>query len=113
MEKGGYMPKYLLQASYSVEGTQGLLKEGGSRRRSAIQQALQAVGGKLESMYYALGEHDVYLIIDVPDAVGVTAIAMVARASGALSGASTVQLLTVEEIDKAVKTAVRYRRPGQ
>ena len=107
------MAKYLLQASYSVEGTQGLLKDGASKRRTAIQEAVQGVGGKLESIYYALGEHDVYLIVDVPDAVSITAVAMAARAAGALSSASTVPLLTIEEMDKAVKTAVHYRKPGQ
>ena len=107
------MAKYLLQASYSAEGTQGLLKDGASKRRAAIQEAVQGVGGKLESIYYALGEHDVYLIVDVPDAASITAIAMTARAVGALSSGTTVQLLTVEEMDKACKTAVHYRKPGQ
>ena len=107
------MPKYLLQASYSIEGTQGLLKEGGSRRRTAIQEAVQALGGKLETMYYALGEHDVYLVIDLPDAVSAMSISMVARAAGALSAGKTVPLITVEEMDKAVKNTIPYRKPGQ
>lgn len=107
------MPKYLVQASYSMEGTQGLLKEGGSRRRAAIQEAVQGVGGKLESIYYALGEYDIYFIVDVPDAASIVAISMAARAAGALSSGRTVPLLTVEEIDKATKAAVQYRKPGQ
>jgi hypothetical protein len=30
------MPKYFIKASYTTEGTQGLLKEGGASRRKAV-----------------------------------------------------------------------------
>jgi uncharacterized protein with GYD domain len=79
----------------------------------AIQEAVQGLGGKLETCYYALGEHDVFLIVDLPDTVSAVAFSMVVRAAGVLSGAKTTPLLTVEEIDRAVKTNVHYRKPGQ
>ena len=31
------MPKYLIQGSYSEQGLQGVLKEGGSKRREAAE----------------------------------------------------------------------------
>ena len=31
------MPKYLFQASYTTEGAKGLLKEGGTKRRAAVE----------------------------------------------------------------------------
>jgi hypothetical protein len=31
------MAKYMLNASYTVEGTKGLMKDGGSARRAAVQ----------------------------------------------------------------------------
>ena len=37
------MPKYLIQASYSKEGLQGLLKEGGSSRRDAIRRLIAPI----------------------------------------------------------------------
>ena len=55
------MPKYLFQASYTAEGAKGLQKEGGTKRRAAVEQLIKSVGGKLEAFYFALGETDVFL----------------------------------------------------
>ena len=48
------MPKYLFEARYTSEGAIGLAKEGGTGRRAAVKKHLEDVGGKLESMYFAL-----------------------------------------------------------
>ncbi len=106
------MPKYLIQASYTAEGTKGVLKAGGSARRSAAQQALESVDGRLEAFYFAFGEDDVFAILDAPDNVSVAAAALTIAASGAVNLKTTV-LLTPEEIDQASKKTVRYRPPGQ
>ena len=106
------MPKYLLQASYTTEGVKGLLKDGGTKRRAAIQQMIGALGGKLESVYFAFGDADVYVIADAPDNVSAAALSLTVNASGAAS-VKTIQLLTPEEIDQATKKTVRYRAPGQ
>jgi hypothetical protein len=45
------IPLYLWQASYSPEGTKGLVKEGGTKRRQYIAQLVEKVGGKLHAMY--------------------------------------------------------------
>ena len=42
------MPKYLLEASYTTEGIEGLLREGGSGRQAAVQTMAEALGGKLD-----------------------------------------------------------------
>ena len=36
------MPKYLITATYTAEGAKGLLKDGGSKRRDAAEQALKS-----------------------------------------------------------------------
>ena len=105
------MPKYLIQASYTAEGTKGLLKEGGSQRRATAQEALKSVGGRLDAFYYAFGETDVVAIDDVPDNVSAAALSLAVSASGALNTRMTV-LLTPEEIDQAAKMMVGYRPPG-
>ena len=65
------MAKYLIKASYTIEGTKGLLKEGGSSRKAALQKAVEGLGGKLETFYYTFGEADAIAIVDVPDAAAV------------------------------------------
>ena len=105
------MAKYLVQGSYSAEGIKGVLKEGGTARREAVSTALKALGGKIESIYYAFGETDVFVIIDAPDNVTVAALAMGIAATGSVALKTTV-LLTVEEIDQASKKTLSYRPPG-
>lgn len=106
------MAKYLIQASYRAEGVKGLRKEGGSSRRAAVAKAVEGMGGRLESFYYAFGSVDVFAIIDMPDAVSAAATSMVINATGLVSTTVT-PLLTPEEIDKAAKKSVKYRAPGK
>jgi uncharacterized protein with GYD domain len=106
------MPKYLIQASYTAEGAKGILRAGGSARRSAAQQAIESVDGKMEAFYFAFGEDDAFVILDAPDNVSLAAASLAINASGAVRTKTTV-LLTPEEIDKAAKKTVRYRPPGQ
>jgi len=106
------MAKILCQASYTVEGTKGLLKEGGSGRKAAVVNLLEGVGGRLEAFYYAFGDADVYLIADVPDHVTAAAISLAVNAAGAASCRTTV-LLTAEEVDAAAKKTIKYRPPGK
>ncbi|MBI2317777.1 MAG: GYD domain-containing protein [Betaproteobacteria bacterium] len=106
------MPKYLWQATYSAQGTKGLLKAGGSKRKKAVEAALKTVGGKLEAFYYAFGKVDVYIIADVPDNVSIAAASLVINAAGAVS-VYTTTLLTPEEIDQAAKQYkhLKYQPP--
>lgn len=105
------MPKYLVQASYTAVGTKGLLKEGGTARRKAVQQAVEGLGGKLEAFYYAFGDTDVFGIADMPDNVSAAAFSLLVGASGAARVKGTV-LISPEEIDQASKKATTYRPPG-
>ena len=105
------MPKYLVAASYSPEGLKGLQRDKASGRRQAIAAALERLGGKLEAMYFALGDYDVYVLCDLPDHLTATAIAIAASATG-LVRTKTTQLLTVEEADQALAKTVTFRPPG-
>ena len=106
------MAKYLIQGNYVGEGVKGLLKEGGTSRRAVVEKLAQSVGGTVEAFYYAFGDSDFYLITDLPDNASVAAIVLMARASGAIVGKTTV-LLTPEELDVAAKKTPTYRPPGQ
>ena len=106
------MPKYLFEASYTTEGLKGLLKDGGTKRREVVEQLTKSLGGSVEAFYYAFGDSDVYIIVDVPDNRTATAISLTVNASGAVKVKTTV-LTTAEEVDQATKTVVNYRPPGQ
>ncbi len=106
------MPKYLIAASYTTEGVKGLAKEGGTKRRQAIEAALKSAGARLEALYFAFGDHDAYVIVDAPDNASVAAVSRTVNASGAVH-AKTVVLLTPEEMDQATKKSVTYQAPGR
>jgi uncharacterized protein with GYD domain len=105
------MAKFLWKASYSSDGLKGLLKEGGTGRRAAIDQLTRDLGGTVEAFYYALGDDDVIVIVDLPDNTTATAISLAINAVGAVQ-VTTVPLLTPEEVDEAAKKSVDYRAPG-
>jgi uncharacterized protein with GYD domain len=105
------MAKFLIKANYIGEGVKGLLKDGGTSRRAAVDKLLESVGGKVESFYYAFGDTDAYVIMDVPDNVTAAAVALTVGASGAVNLNTTV-LMTPEEVDQATKKSPAYRAPG-
>ncbi|MFD7880421.1 GYD domain-containing protein [Streptomyces sp. NPDC059766] len=105
------MAKFLIQASYTSEGTKGLLKEGGSGRRAAVDQVVTDLGGEVEAMYFAFGDDDIVLVVDLPDPVSMAAISLAVKASGALHTRAT-PLLTLDEIDEAARRLVAFRAPA-
>lgn len=105
------MPKFLIEASYTLEGVRGVQSEGGSGRRDAIAKVAESVGGRLESFYFAFGDRDAYVVVDLPDNESAAAIALTANAAGGAT-VRTVPLLTPEEVDAAAKRSVDYRPPG-
>jgi uncharacterized protein with GYD domain len=106
------MPKFLVQASYTAEGTKGLLKSGGSARRKAVEELVESLGGKLESFYFTFGDEDAVLVIDLPSDEDALAIGFVVRASGMVRSKTTV-LIPIEEVDRATKREVHWRPPGE
>ncbi|MFD6326857.1 GYD domain-containing protein [Streptomyces sp. NPDC058442] len=106
------MPKFLIQATYTSEGAKGLLKDGASSRRAAVDQVVTGFGGEVESMYFAFGESDTVIVVDFPDAVSMAAVSLAVKASGALQTRAT-PLLTLDEVDEATRREVTFRAPGR
>jgi len=106
------MPKYMIQASYTGEGTKGVMKEGGTKRRATVEANVKAAGGTVEAFYFAFGEADAFVIVDLPDNASAAALSMAVNASGVVA-LKTHVLLTPEEVDRATKRSVQYRAPGK
>jgi uncharacterized protein with GYD domain len=106
------MSKYLVQANYVGEGIKGLLKEGGTSRRAAVDKLFNSVDASVEAFYYAFGDTDLFIIVDAPDNVTMAALSLTVSSTGAATVKVTV-LLTAEEMDAAAKKTPSYRAPGQ
>jgi uncharacterized protein with GYD domain len=105
------MPLYLWQASYTAEGTKGLVKDGGSKRREFIKQMVEKLGGKLHAFYYSFGDADVVGITEFPDEASALALSMAVNSSGAATLRS-MPLISPDVVDAAAKKPVGYRAPG-
>ena len=105
------MAKFLVKASYSVDGAKGVQSTGGTSRRDAVATMAEGLGGSLESFYFAFGETDSYVVLDLPDNRSAAAASLVVNASGGATS-EVVVLLTPEDLDAAANLAVDYRPPG-
>jgi uncharacterized protein with GYD domain len=105
------MATYMFEASYTKDGVTGLLHEGGTGRRTAIEAMIRGLGGKLVEIYYAFGDVDCYVIAELPDNVSAAAAALAVNHTGAAT-TKTVVLMTLDEVDKACHKTVNYRPPA-
>ena len=105
------MAKYMFEAKYTVEGVNGLVRDGGTGRRAAVEKMITSVGGRLDAVYFAFGGTDAYVIADLPDNTTAAAVALTVAKSGK-SSIKTIVLMTPEEADAATKKTVSYQPPG-
>jgi uncharacterized protein with GYD domain len=105
------MAKFMVQAAYTLDGTKGLIRDGGSKRRAVVEKAIAALGGKVEAFYFSFGKSDVVIIADLPDSTAAVAIGLTVSASGSVKTVTT-PLITPEEMDAACKKQVAYTAPG-
>ena len=105
------MRKFLAKAKYNADGARALMKEGGSGRVAAVTKATKAIGGKVESFYFAYGGDDAFVIVDVPDEAAALALSLAVNASGSVT-LELVPLITPKQMDEAAKVTVKYRAPG-
>ena len=69
------------------------------------------MGGKLEGLYFAFGEKDVYVLCDFPTNLSAAALGTMASSSGMVRTKIT-PLLTVEETDEVLTKKARIVRPA-
>jgi uncharacterized protein with GYD domain len=106
------MSKYLFKARFTGEAVQGVMADGGSRRRAAADDLAKSLGGAVESYHFAFGEEDAYVICDLPDNKAAATLAMTVSSSGRVA-VTTVALMTVEELDEiAAGPKPEYSPPG-
>jgi uncharacterized protein with GYD domain len=106
------MAKYLFRATYAAAGIKGLEKDTAQGRKTAVGQALETLGRKMEAFYYSFGDQDWVAIADLPDIASAMAFSQSVTSSGLLRTLAT-HLVTVEEMDKALQKKTGFKAPGQ
>jgi uncharacterized protein with GYD domain len=107
------MALYLLQVAYTPEAWSVQLSNP-LDRREAVSQVVERLGGYIESAYYAFGDYDAILIIEMPDNVSAAAFSLAVSAGRAVKAIKTTPLLTIEDGIAAMRKAAGagYRPPG-
>lgn len=106
------MPKYLVQARYTNQGIKGLVRDSASGRRADVQAAVKALGGTVEAFYFAFGDDDAVVILDLPNRIVAAALSLAISGAGAVR-IRTTPLLSVEDVDQALEIQLKYRAPGE
>ncbi len=107
------MPIYMYQASYTSEAWK-TQTENPQNRIEQIRPMIEGQGGKILGAYYAFGEYDVVLIIEAPDHVSMSALALAVAGGGAIKAGKTTVLMSIEDGIEAMRRAsgTGYRPPG-
>ena len=107
------MPLYMYQASYTSDAWEAQIKNPQNRIEQA-RPLIEAQGGKILGAYYAFGEYDLIMILEAPDNVSVSTLALAAAAGGAIKAQKTTMLMRIEEGIEAMRRAsgTGYRPPG-
>jgi uncharacterized protein with GYD domain len=98
------MPHFLHQIGYSREGWQALVNNP-QDRIEAVRPAIEKLGGKIQTAWFAFGEYDIVVITEMPNNVNAAAIAIAFAAGGACKNVQTTPLLSTAEALEAVKRA--------
>jgi uncharacterized protein with GYD domain len=98
------MPHYLLQAAYTPQAWQGLVRNP-QDRAEALKPVIARMGGTIESAYFSFGEYDFIFIVQMPGNVDAAAFSLAAAAGGAVKSLKTTPLLTPAEGLEAIKKA--------
>ncbi len=106
------MAHYMFQASYSQSAIKAMV-EHPQDRAAAVKALIESTGGKMHSMFFAFGEHDVIILFELPDNVSAAAIGMAVGAAGSLSKFKTTVLFTTQEAMSAMTKAksISYSQP--
>ena len=105
------MPRYLVRFGLTPEYIDGVLRAGFQAREQYSRGLVERHGGTLEATYWAHGEHDLYMVIDMPDATTANALLLGAARSG-LYRTTTTSVFTSAEMDESAKTVAEIRQPG-
>jgi uncharacterized protein with GYD domain len=99
------MALYMYQAAYTPESWAAQVTDPQNRVEAIGQRACESVGGKLLGGWYAFGEYDIVLIMEIPDNVSMAAVGIAVAAGGAIKSARTTVLMTGTEGVAAMQKA--------
>ncbi len=108
------MSSYLLQVAYTPEAWANLVAQP-QDRIDAVRPAVEKLGGKIIQGWFAFGDYDVIVIIEMPSNVEAAAFSLAVTAGGAIRAIKTTPLMSTAEGVEAMKKAAKsgYKAPSR
>lgn len=106
------MAHYMFQSSFTSDAWAKMVRDP-QNREQAVKPMIEKLGGKLVGYWFAFGESDAVLIVQMPDNVSAAAASLAATAGGAIRSLKTTVLMSVDEGMQAMRKAgaAGYRAP--
>ena len=98
------MASYLLQVSYTSEALSALIAKP-QDRSAVVAKVIEKLGGKPIGSWLSFGDHDLVMIIEMPNNVSAAALALAAAAGGSCKSVKTTPLLTLAQGLSALRKA--------
>jgi uncharacterized protein with GYD domain len=108
------MAYFLLQGAYTPESWKSLVNKPVDRIE-VVRPVIERLGGTVEGAWFAFGDNDVVLIMQMPDNVSAAAFSLAVAASGAFKAHTTTPLMTIADGVEAMRRAAGagYQPPGK
>ena len=103
------MSHYLIQISYEPASWDAQMNSP-EDARDRVNSTAEAVGGRLESLFYAFGEHDLIGVLEFPNDKALAAWSIAISAGGAARSVQSTSLLTIEDGMAAMRDASRVSK---
>lgn len=108
---------FCITANYTPQALHAMRENPTTNRRQAVDQLLEAAGGKVVAMYGTIAEGPGALVIFEVDPSAAPAITGVIVSSGAVQNVKMMRLLSQDDVvaarQKAQQIRGAYRMPGQ
>ena len=109
------MPKFVVFFAYTPETWDRMVQQPGDRT-AAVRASAEAVGARLEGLYWMLGEADGMVLLEAPDAETAAAVTLTSASTGTVRSLGTHQLFDQDQLQailgKVQSGRAVFRRPG-
>ncbi len=98
------MAKYITFFSYSSDAVKGMIHHP-SDRAAAATALVESLGGTVEAFYWMQGQHDGFLITELPDSASGAALVAAVASTGAIGNLETHELFDHDQQSAIVAAA--------
>ena len=109
------MPTFLVQFSYASRSIKALVEQPDVDHAAQASAMVASLGAQLLGYWYSFGPFDGVVLLEAPDTSTAAAVAMAIGGTGEVSRLETTVLLTMDEAQKAMRTAAAatHLPPGE